>query len=95
MRWRSRLFFYRLQHVGDVTAPEIEDEHLLMYKVTPRQDHYVQALSGVVREWNSPEDEDHLIGEIQSNRVARAPVTSRRSSTTASGPQAASSSTGC
>lgn len=29
-----------------------------MYRVTSGKDDYVLALSGVMREWNSPEDEE-------------------------------------
>ena len=58
VRWRSRPFFEPLQRAGDVIAFEIEDEHLVMYKVTPGQDDYVQAMPGVMREWKSPEDEE-------------------------------------
>lgn len=29
-----------------------------MYKVTPGQDDHVHAVSGVMREWNAPEDEE-------------------------------------
>ena len=44
--------------VGDVLAFEIEGERLVLHKVTQGQDDYLQALSGVVGEWSSPEDEE-------------------------------------
>ena len=43
---------------GDVLAFEIEGERLVLHKVTQGQDDYLQALSRVVGEWNSPEDEE-------------------------------------
>ena len=43
---------------GDVLAFEIEGERLVLHKVTQGQDDYLQALSGVVGEWSSPEDEE-------------------------------------
>ena len=43
---------------GDVLAFEIEGERLVLHKVTQRQDDYLQALSQVVGEWSSPEDEE-------------------------------------
>ena len=43
---------------GDVLAFEIEGEHLVLHKVTQGRDDYLQALSGVVGEWSSPEDEE-------------------------------------
>ena len=43
---------------GDVLAFEIEGERLVLHKVTQGQDEYLQALSRVVGEWNSPEDEE-------------------------------------
>ena len=43
---------------GDVLAFEIEGEHLVLHKVTQGQDDYLQALSRVVGEWSSPEDEE-------------------------------------
>ena len=44
--------------VGDVIAFEIEGDHLVVHKVGPRQDDYLQGLLGVLREWISPEDEE-------------------------------------
>ncbi len=43
---------------GDVIAFEIEGNHLLVHKVTPGQDDYLQGLSEVLSEWVSPEDEE-------------------------------------
>ena len=43
---------------GDVIAFEIEGNHLLVHKVTTRQDDYLQGLSEVLSEWVSPEDEE-------------------------------------
>lgn len=45
-------------HVGDVIAFEIEDDHLVVHKVTPGQDNYLKGLSEVLNEWSSPEDEE-------------------------------------
>ena len=43
---------------GDVIAFEIEDNHLVVRKVTPGPDGYLQGLSGILGEWVSPEDEE-------------------------------------
>ena len=43
---------------GDVIAFAIEGDHLLVHKVTPGQDDYLQGLSEVLSEWISPEDEE-------------------------------------
>ena len=43
---------------GDVIAFEIEGSHLVVRKVTPGQDGYLQGLSEVMSEWASPEDEE-------------------------------------
>lgn len=43
---------------GDVIAFQVEGEHLLVRKVTGRQDDYLQALSEVMSEWSSPEDDE-------------------------------------
>ena len=43
---------------GDVIAFEIEGGHLVVRKVTPGRDDYLQGLSEVMSEWASPEDED-------------------------------------
>lgn len=43
---------------GDVIAFEIEGNRLVIHKVTPRTDHYLQGLSEVLSEWVSPEDEE-------------------------------------
>ena len=43
---------------GDVIAFEIEGDHLVVRKVTPGQDDYLQGLSEVLSEWVSPEDEE-------------------------------------
>ena len=45
-------------HAGDVIAFEIEDDHLVVRKVTPGQDKYLKGLSKVLGEWSSPEDEE-------------------------------------
>ncbi len=45
-------------HAGDVIAFEIEDDHLVVQKVTPGQDNYLTGLSKVPNEWSSPEDEE-------------------------------------
>ena len=37
-------------HAGDVIAFEIEDDHLVVHKVTPGQDNYLKALSKVLNE---------------------------------------------
>ncbi len=43
---------------GDVIAFEIEGSHLVVHKVTPGRDDYLQGLSEVMSEWASPEDEE-------------------------------------
>ena len=43
---------------GDVIAFQVEGEHLIVRKVTGRQDDYLQALSEVMSEWSSPEDDE-------------------------------------
>ena len=45
-------------HEGDIIAFEIEDEHLLVRKVTPGRDDYLRGLTEVFSEWTSPEDEE-------------------------------------
>ncbi len=45
-------------HEGDVLAFEIEGNHLVIHKVTPGRDDYLQGLSEVLSEWASPEDEE-------------------------------------
>ena len=42
---------------GDVIAFEIEGDHLVVHKVIPGQDDYLEGLSRVLSEWVSPEDE--------------------------------------
>ena len=42
---------------GDVIAFEIEDDHVLLRKVVSNADGYVQGLTAVLSEWDSPEDE--------------------------------------
>ena len=44
--------------VGDVLAFEIEGNRMVVRKVTPGQDQYLQSLSAVMSEWRSPEDEE-------------------------------------
>ena len=43
---------------GDVIAFEIEGSHLVVHKVTPSRDDYLQGFSEVMSEWASPEDEE-------------------------------------
>ena len=45
-------------HVGDVIAFEIEDDHLVVRKVTPGRDNYLKGFSEILNEWSSPEDEE-------------------------------------
>ena len=44
--------------VGDVIAFEVEGDHLVVHKVAPKHDDYLQGLRGVLSEWTSPEDEE-------------------------------------
>ena len=43
---------------GDVISFEVEEDHLIVRKVTRAQDDYLQGLSATLGEWASPEDED-------------------------------------
>ena len=43
---------------GDVIAFEIEGNRLVVRKVMPGQDDYLQGLSEVLSEWISPKDEE-------------------------------------
>lgn len=43
---------------GDVISFEMDGDRLVVRKVTPRQDEYLQGLSEVLSEWISPEDEE-------------------------------------
>ena len=43
---------------GDVIAFEVEGERLVVRKVTRGRDDYLQALSEVMSEWSSPEDDE-------------------------------------
>jgi AbrB family looped-hinge helix DNA binding protein len=43
---------------SDVISFEVEDDHLIVRKVTTAQDDYLQGLSATLSEWASPEDED-------------------------------------
>ena len=43
---------------GDVITFEVEGDHLVVRKVTPRQEDYLLGLSKVFNEWVSPEDEE-------------------------------------
>lgn len=45
-------------HKGDLIAFEMEGDRLVLRKVTPGQDEYLQGLAAVFGEWTSPEDED-------------------------------------
>ena len=44
--------------VGDVLAFELDGNHLMVHKVTPGRDDYLEGLSEVMSEWRSPEDEE-------------------------------------
>ncbi|MDE2667047.1 MAG: AbrB/MazE/SpoVT family DNA-binding domain-containing protein [Acidobacteriota bacterium] len=43
---------------GDVISFEMDGDRLVVRKVTPGQDEYLQGLSEVLSEWISPEDEE-------------------------------------
>ncbi len=43
---------------SDVISFEVEDDHLIVRKVTRAQDDYLQGPSRTMNEWASPEDED-------------------------------------
>ena len=43
---------------SDVISFEVEDDHLIVRRVTRAQDDYLQGLSATLSEWASPEDED-------------------------------------
>ncbi len=43
---------------SDVISFEVEDDHLVVRKVTRAQDDYLQGVSATLSEWASPEDED-------------------------------------
>ncbi len=43
---------------SDVISFEVQDDHLIVRKVTRAQDDYLQGLSATLSEWASPEDED-------------------------------------
>lgn len=43
---------------GDVVSFEIEGNHLLVRKVAPAQDEYLEGLTSIFGEWASPEDEE-------------------------------------
>ena len=45
-------------HEGDVIAFEMEGDRLVVHKVVPGQDEYLQGLGQVMGEWLSPEDEE-------------------------------------
>ena len=45
-------------HDGDVISFDVEDDQLIVRKVTRAQDDYLQSLSRTMSEWASPEDED-------------------------------------
>ena len=42
---------------GDVIAFEIEGDHVVLRKVVSDADGYLQGLTAVLSEWDSPEDE--------------------------------------
>ena len=44
--------------VGDVIAFEFDGSQLVVRKVTPGRDDYLQGFSEVMSEWRSPEDEE-------------------------------------
>ena len=43
--------------VGDMLAFELDGNHVMVRKVTPGRDDYLEGLSEVMSEWRSPEDE--------------------------------------
>ena len=43
---------------GDLLSFEVEGDHLVVRKVAPTDNHYLQGLSGTLTEWTSPEDEE-------------------------------------
>ena len=43
---------------SDVISFEVEDDHLIVRKVTRAQYDYLQGVSATLSEWASPEDED-------------------------------------
>lgn len=43
---------------GDLLSFEIEDDHLLIHKISPDRDDYPHAVSEGLNEWTSREDED-------------------------------------
>ena len=43
---------------GDVIAFEVDGDRLILRKITPGRDDYLQGLSEVLSEWASSEDED-------------------------------------
>ena len=45
-------------HAGDVITFEIEGNHLVVRKVMPGRDDYLQGLPEILSEWASPEDEE-------------------------------------
>ena len=45
-------------HEGDMLAFEVEDDHVVVRKVTSRRDDYLHGLSEVLAEWVSSEDEE-------------------------------------
>lgn len=42
---------------SDMLAFEIEDDHLVVRKITVSVDVYLDGVSGMLDEWTSPEDE--------------------------------------
>ena len=44
--------------IGDIIAFEIEGDYVVVHKVTPERNDYLQGLSEVMSEWRSPEDEE-------------------------------------
>ncbi len=42
---------------GDLVALSVEDDHIVMRKIEPGGNGYLQAIEGTLAEWRSPEDE--------------------------------------
>ncbi len=42
---------------GDLVALSVEGDRIVMHKITPESDDYLQAVEGTLAEWRSPEDE--------------------------------------
>ena len=42
---------------GDLLSFEVQSDHLVVRKLPTADDAYLQGVSGMLDEWNSPEDE--------------------------------------